>query len=75
MSTVNNSSNRCQQWIIRPIDANIMGFGWLMEIVGSFGAEGRRFDSTSFRHVGTSGKSFTRNCLYDGCGALWLPCG
>jgi len=42
-----------------------------VEIVGAFGAEGRWFDSTSIRHVGTLGKSFTRNCLYDGCG----PCG
>ena len=39
-------------------------------IVGAFGAEGRWFDSTSSRHVGTLGKSFIRNCLYDGCGAL-----
>src|SRR6218665_1726891 len=29
----------------------------------------------SSRHVGTLGKSFALNCLYDGCGALWLPCG
>src|SRR6218665_421414 len=28
-----------------------------------FGAEGHWFDSTSSRHVGTLGKSFTRNCL------------
>jgi len=21
------------------------------------------------------GMSFTRNCLYDRCGTLWLPCG
>src|SRR6218665_1702191 len=40
-----------------------------VEIVGALGAEGRWFDSTSSRHVGTLGKSFTRNCLYDGCGA------
>jgi len=45
------------------------------DIVGAFGAEGRWFDSTSSRHVGTLGKSFTRNCLYDGRGTLWLPCG
>src|SRR6218665_3818979 len=38
----------------------------------TFGAEGRWFDSTSSRHVGTLGKSFTRNCLYDGRGAVWL---
>src|SRR6218665_3627135 len=29
-----------------------------------------RFDSTSSRHVGILGKSFTRNCLYDGCNSL-----
>ena len=34
-------------------------------MVGAFGAEGRWFDSTSSRHVGTLGKSFTPNCLYD----------
>jgi len=38
--------------------------GWKV-VVGAFGAEGRWFDSTSSRHVGTLGKSFTRNCLYD----------
>ena len=47
----------------------------LIIIVGAFDAEGCRFDSTSSRHVGTLGKSITRNCLYDGCGALWLPGG
>src|SRR6218665_1706261 len=34
------------------------------------GAEGRCFDSTSSRHVGTLGKSFTCNCLYD---VMWRP--
>src|SRR6218665_3344953 len=41
-----------------------------VEIVGAFGAEGSWFDSTSSRHVGNLGKSFTRNCLYDGCSCL-----
>jgi len=31
-----------------------------VEFVGAFGAEGRWLDSTSSRHVGTLGKSFTR---------------
>jgi len=34
-------------------------------LVVVFGAEGCWFDSTSSRHVGTLGKSFARNCLYD----------
>src|SRR6218665_1932629 len=34
-------------------------------VIGAFDAEGRWFDSTSSCHVGTLGKSFTRNCLYD----------
>jgi len=34
------------------------------------GAEGRFFDSTSSCHVGTLGKSFTRNCLYE---VIWHP--
>jgi len=46
-----------------------------VEIVGAFGALGRWFDSISSHHLGTLGKSFTRNCVYVGCGALWLPCG
>src|SRR6218665_3581089 len=33
-------------------------------VIGAFGAEGRWFNSTSSRHVGTLDKSFTRNCLY-----------
>jgi len=46
-----------------------------VKIVRAFGTEGRWFDSTPSRHLGTLGKSFTRNCLYDGFGDLWLPCG
>src|SRR6218665_84210 len=42
----------------------------LVEIVGVFAAESRWFDSTFSSHVRTLGKSFIRNCLYDGCGAL-----
>src|SRR6218665_144811 len=34
-----------------------------MVVLGTFGAKGRWFESTS-RHVGTLGKSFTRSCLY-----------
>ena len=30
---------------------------------------------SNFQYIRTLGKSFTRNCLSDGCGALWLPCG
>ena len=43
-----------------------------MVVVGAFVAEIRWFDSTSSRHVGTFGKSFTRNCLYD---AIVAQCG
>src|SRR6218665_2959700 len=42
----------------------------LVNIVDAFGAEGPWLDSTFSRHVGTLGKSFTRNCLY---GVMWRP--
>ena len=38
---------------------------WLYGGVGAFGGEGCWFEFHSSRHVGTSGKSFTRSCLYD----------
>ena len=43
---------------------------WLSGGVYAFGAEGRLFDSTSIRNVGTLGKSFTRNFLY---AVIWRP--
>src|SRR6218665_4011004 len=41
-----------------------------MVVVGAFGVEDCLFDSTSSRHVGTLGTSFTHNCLYD---VMWRP--
>ena len=43
--------------------------GWAV-VVGAFCAESHWFDSTSSRHVGTLGKSFTHYCLYD---VMWCP--
>ena len=44
---------------------SVVGGAVVIGAFGAFGAEGRWFDSTSSRHVGALGKSFTRNCLYD----------
>ena len=48
--------------------------GW-EEVVGAFGAEGRWFDSTSSRHVGTwASPSLVIACM-TWSGALLPPCG
>ena len=49
---------------------HIKEHGGPVVVFGAFGAEGRWFDSTSSRLVGTLGKSFTRNCLYDAYGCF-----
>ena len=54
----------------------VMERGGPVVVFGTFGADGRWYESHSSRHVGTLDKSFTHSCLYN---VMWrpasLPCG
>ena len=47
------------------------GLWWLCGRFGAMRPEGRGFESHSSRHIGTSGKSFTRSCLWRFRMELW----
>jgi len=52
-----------------------LGTWWLIGKFGALPSQGRNFEPQSGSHLGTLGKSFTRNCLYGDEAPCAAACG